>query len=335
MTGTLFFARDPGPANHVAAAYGLVSGSLPMPVEQDATTFVADLRPHMDRLLVTGRGPALDVFTRASIEARCIDDMASPGDDWNSQVAACRALLTEAAIGAVVTGTSDIDDNTDRALWAAARDLGLRTHAFLDRSINLGVRFRAPDGSSAYPDFVYAPDENYRSPLLTAGVPSDRLRIAGPLYAAQVLGRRSAALSRRAALRVIWGANEDDRVVLFASECAVEMAALGRPSDYDEMAALRELTERLAEGDFGPLGYGEPARCVLVVRPHPRDHAEKYDEALPALAVSRVIVSNEGSPEEAILAADLVAGMRSTMIDEAVMLERPVLALVDAGSDGL
>jgi hypothetical protein len=66
---------------------------------------------------------------------------------------------------------------------------------------------------------------------------------------------------------------------------------------------------------------------MVVIRPHPRDTLGKYDRYRRAAAPG-VIVSDQGAPLEAILAADLVLGMDSALLFEARTLGRPALSLV-------
>jgi hypothetical protein len=299
MPAALFFARDPGPANHVVAAYRLRLGVAGF--ADGAMQFAAALGACDDAPIVLAHGAAVDVFARAGIAS------AAPGMR-DARVAACAAFLRARDVGAVVTGTSDVDEDTDRVLWLAARSCGLASHAFLDHPANLHARFAEADGSLTLPDHLYAPDARYAVALAEASIDEARLRVTGPLYDRALQAARAQALAARPRLRRLWRAEPEDRVVLFASECGREMADQGRPAAYDELAVLADLTDELAA----------TAQTVLVVRPHPRDRAGKYDAwhaSVPARL--RGCVSADGSPAEAILAADLVAGMDSTMLREA------------------
>jgi len=323
MSSALFFARDPGPANQVAAAWHLCAEAGPLTPE-GAEMFRADLAPFTAERFAIARGPAISALSRAGIESeRVADSFGAPGPRV-ARVKAAVSFLRARKVGVVVTGTSDVDEDLDRVLWAAARSAGIESHVFLDHPANLAARFRDASGEFVFPDKLYAPDEGYRAVLAAAGVEFPGLRVAGMIHENRLAAGRAAAFAARGRLRALWGATDSDRVVLFVSECGREMEAVGRKAPYDEIVELTKYAESLARS-------GEGTKVILVVRPHPRDVTGKYDawiEAAPATL--RRVVSAAGAPEEAILAADLVVGMDSTMLREARVLGRAYLSVVGA-----
>ena len=323
MASVLFFARDPGPANQVAAAWHLCAEAGPL-TPAGAEKFRADLAPVAAARFALARGPAVSALARAGIASESVPDAFGVPGPRAAREAAAVSFLRARNVGAVVTGTSDVDEDLDRVLWAAARSAGIESHVFLDHPANLAARFREASGETLFPDKLYAPDEGYRAVLAAAGVDFPGLRIAGTIHENRLAAGRSAAFAARGQLRALWGATDSDRVVLFASECGREMEAVGRKAPYDEIVELVKYTESLTRN-------GEDAKTILVVRPHPRDVAGKYDawsKAPPATL--RRVVSAAGAPAEAILAADLVVGMDSTMLREARVLGRAHLSVVGA-----
>ncbi len=101
---------------------------------------------------------------------------------------------------------------------------------------------------------------------------------------------------------------------------------MGRSVDFDEFELLRGLVDdaRIRRASSPFCGDGE---WVVVVRPHPRDVPGKYD-SYRRVCDPRVIVTAAGTPAEALAGADLVAGMRSALLDEAQLLGRPVHRLI-------
>lgn len=323
MPAALFFARDPGPANQVAAAWHLCAEIGPL-VPEGAEKFRADLAPFASARFALARGPAVSALARAGIPSESIETGFGAPGPRAAREAAAAAFLRARGVGAVVTGTSDVDEDLDRVLWAAARLAGIESHVFLDHPANLAARFREASGQFLFPDKLYAPDERYRAVLAEAGVNFPDLRIAGTIHENRLAAGRTATFAARGQLRALWGATDSDHVVLFASECGREMEAVGRKAPYDEIIELTKYAESLARSSEG-------AKAILVVRPHPRDVAGKYDawnRAAPAAL--RRVVSAAGAPAEAILAADLVVGMDSTMLREARVLGRAYLSVVGA-----
>lgn len=316
----LYFARDPGPANHVAAAFGLRNLSTDG-LAEGAVEFLALLARFEAPPIALALGPAEKVFARAGIRFDAPPAFLVDRASRHAREAACAEFFGRRNVGAVVTGTSDIDSDIERVLWSAARACGLSSHVFLDHPANLRARFSERDGSLVLPDHFYVPDARYGAALAHADIAASSMRVFGPVYDRALHAERSQALKARDRLRSLWRAAEGDRVVLFASECGREMAEHGRPAAYDEMDVLARFAEELASA----------STTVLVVRPHPRDGVGKYDAwraAAPPLL--RACVSDAGSPAEAILAADLVVGMDSTMLREARALGRAFRSLVGA-----
>lgn len=322
----LFFARDPGPANYLVAVHDLVS--MPDVDAGAAVDVVREIRSQMPSL-VFGRGSGIDVWRRAKIAHRNLDEVLQSSAAFDEKVALLSTLMQQEKITRVVTGASDVDENTDRSLWAAAKANGILSHSFLDHPASLDRRFLLADGTQILPDYIHAPDDAYLSILTEANVPLDRVTVTGPIHT-QRLRRIAVRGEEEQLLRAGWGAKSGDKVVLFASECIQEMAEAGRPRGYSEFDVLGDLTVQLEQGNaIGPV-KAEPSGIVLVVRPHPRDREGKYLPWQSMPGRLRRIVSSEGAPERAILAADVVVGMDSSLLRDALALGQPVVSLVGA-----
>lgn len=315
MSSVLFFSRDPGATNQLVAVHAqLRTGPVDPPLAQ------LSVRAHGHRLVVHGKPPGDAVWRRADIEpVRWQDDIDDAGID---------RLLSGIDAALVVTGTSDIDEPTDRRLWRAATRRGIESHVFLDHPANLHRRFRDRDGTLSLPTRIYAPAESYRAPLAALAIPASMVIVAGDLHLAR-LARRAPTLNAaaRAALRNDWGAAAGERVVLYASECNAEMAEAGRPGDFDEFATLDRLIAMVRARETIAGVATAPETTVIVVRPHPRDRAGKYDRWRTTQA-PRLVISAAGAPLDAVRAADAVVGMDSTLLREAITLGQPTVSLV-------
>lgn len=314
MSTALFFSRDPGPTNQLVAVHAqLASGQVDTPLAG------LGARARGLGLAVHGKPPGDAVWRRAGIEPmRWRDDLDDAGID---------ALLARRDVALVITGTSDVDEPTDRRLWRAAARRGIESHVFLDHPANLDRRFFESSGAATFPDRVYLPDDGYVAPLAALGVPRAAMIVAGDLHLARLAsGVGRDAVAARSGLRDRWGAGAGDVVVLYASECNAEMAAAGRPSPFDEFATLDRLIGLVrARAPIAGVATA-PDTTLIVVRPHPRDRAGKYD-AWRGTRAPRLVISADGAPLEALCAADAVAGMGSTLLREAAALRRPVVSL--------
>lgn len=313
----LFFSRDPGATNQLVAVHELLCSTADsvMPAIEELRKCLMLSRDEMPQAVIIGKKYALDVWRAAGIQAEDGSD-AIPDE-----------LIKKRDIALVVTGTDDIDEPDTILLWQAAQQAGIPVAVFLDNLINLDTRFRTRDGALITPDLVFALDHHSTASLAAAGIPENKLRTTENLHLRRLTRIAKHHKGARGKLRKIWQVDDATQVILFASENTTEMAAAGRPAPYDEHAVLKGLLDDLAQGkavgeikpDHGPV--------LVVIRPHPRDSAGKYDEYC-RISDPAVLVSNVNTPLEAALAADLVVGMDTALLFEAHALGQPTLSLV-------
>jgi hypothetical protein len=290
----ILFSRDPGGTNQLIALHGVLSGAE-APPSPDLAALVGRLAGAAPRVFAKDQG--LEFWRRAGIEATA----------WDGEL----AHWSPGPATALLTATSDVDDRSPQALWGWAAGQGLFSAAFVDGAATPDQRFRDAAGRRIMPDLIFAADPATADALAAAGLPMDRLRQAGPLHLLRVrMLARAVSPERIAALRARWGATPGERVLLFASDCGREIVAAGRTMPYDEVEGLQRL-----------LAHRGGAR--VVVRPHPKDRPGKYD----AFAAPDVRISGEEDSIAAILSADLVVGMDSTLLVEAEALGRPAVSL--------
>jgi hypothetical protein len=319
MSSLLVFSRDPGPTNQLVA---VVEQLTEPPAANEPSGLVA-LRAAtasvIGRVQIASRGPGIDMWRESGREVSVWEGL----DEH-----AAMELIVQCGAGAVLTGTSDVDEPADRALWRAARARAIASHVVLDHPANLAQRFRDADGTLVLPDWLYVTDDMFAERLAVAGVPRERIRLIGDLHHARL--RRLAADVTAAEvreMREMWGASPATTVVMFVSECGREMVRAGRPTHYDEIEALERLFDELRRGKLPDGGAIDPTSLLVIVRPHPRDAAGKYDGLIAARRTPRAVVSAQGSPHVALIASDLVVGMNSSLLYEALEIGRPVWSL--------
>ncbi|MGI9426386.1 MAG: hypothetical protein ACR2PA_24620 [Hyphomicrobiaceae bacterium] len=256
--------------------------------------------------------PGLEKMRTAGIDVRHWPEACEPG-----------RLLASRQTSAVLTSTSDIDDDTDVLLWQAARARGIPSAAALDSDLNLSVRFASRSGALVLPDVIACTTAKMADRVSASlGIPAERCPVVGDLHHDRMLEQsKTITQAQIASVRRQWSARTSDRVALFCSECGEEMRLAGRANDTKEHDAIAQVIGLISSGE--PLGDMQISR--LVIRPHPRDREGKYDRYTVASS-SLVRVDSRTPAAIALASADLVVGIKSAMLDQASLFAKPVYA---------
>lgn len=321
----LFFSRDPGATNQLVAVHDLLCKNTDKDCEViNRLIELMNIDPASDvRISVLAKMFAKDIWQTTNKSFQDWDEMVfNTISDEDKSEAICN-FLAQNAITGVVTGTDDIDELDTKRLWKSAKTIGLPVCVILDNNINLEDRFIDSDGDLCIPDLVFVLDKESRAHFISEGIPHKQICVTENLHHLRLKLLNSVNAKQHPSLRGVWGVSSEARVVLFASENTTEMAAFGRMPNWDECACLRQLIADIGHGK--PLGGLDLNKypISIVVRPHPRDRAGKYDEFVREGAPS-VIVSKAGTSSEAIWSADLVVGKNSALLDEALLFEKPI-----------
>ncbi len=239
-------------------------------------------------------------------------------------------LLRAARASFLLAATSMNGVDLEKAFIAAARSLRIPSLALLDFWSHYRERFADKSGTLAYlPDRVAVMDELAREQARACGVEADRLVITGqPAFDALREQRQRFTAQARVALRRRLGAGPDDLLVAFLSQPLSE--TVGNKLGFTESSVLELVARALAS-----IQTRHTARLLLLVRPHPREKADKFQGFM--LYGLAHLVSGGGDPHEAVLAADLVVGMNTVLLYEACLMECITLSVQPniSGSDVL
>ena len=236
-------------------------------------------------------------------------------------------LLEERLSGAglLLTATSVNGLDRERDAITTARRLGVPSLALLDFWSNYRLRFIDQDGRLNLPDRIAVMDALAADEMVAAGLPADRLEITGqPAF--DGLAARLAAFSsgRREQLRRELGLATGDCLVLYVSQPFA--AIYGSPAQAREtMGFTDEEVLALSVRTLVALAERRHRRIVMAIRRHPREF-----ETMPPVAQPEWFRAvNWGGVEkaEAVLSADLVLGMNSILLLEAVQLGQIVVSV--------
>ena len=302
----LLLAEDPG-----AAAY--LEG-VPEALERAG---------HSARLLAAGHAAA--AFAR---EKRSFEPIAD--------LAGALAVLRTETPKAIAVGTSEDTRGIGLGLIDEARGRAIASIGLVDGPANAAYRFRgeSDDPLRHAPACIAVPDEATREDYVALGVAASRVRACGhprrdALYAARDAGP---VLGRARALRERWLGGRERGVLLFAAELSTGL----------NDRAYRKTPEYALSGNGGSDGrteivleelllaaHGLDPRPRMVLRLHPKTPRSLYAAYLDAFDC----VSEAEPVAEAILAADLVVGLTSVILDEALVLGRSAVSIVPRASE--
>jgi hypothetical protein len=288
MGSLRFAARDPGGANVLAAFLSRHGARL---------VFDAWSLPR-----------ATPVFARVGVSTREFPEAFDP--------AAVRAAWRVAPADFLVTGTSHYAP-FEPLLWELAQETGAGSLAVVDGWSNMPLRFAA-----GRPDYVGAVDAGQAAELVAMGFSREQILCTGHPWLSLLVRDRERILAE--ALPAVTGAGLH---VLFASETVAFDVAKGVnvPYGFDEFDAYA-LVHQAA------LHVASAAHPVtLAVKFHPYEEPADFLRRRAELPVGEGLrlrtVEASAKPHPWVVWADLVVGVSSMLLLEAIVLGRPVVSV--------
>ncbi len=304
MKKLLLFARDPGGANVILPVYEKI---------KDRYEVLAYAKEFAWKRLSEARLPV------RNIEEEC----------ETLTYADIKDFLKQQKPDMVITGTS-LDDFTERYLWKAAEELHIKSFAILDQWMNLGIRFSDCDYSQEenyrrnrrhpyLPYRILAMDELAGELLKADGIHTDKIALTGQPHFDTVRDRFQHAAE-------IYG--RDRWNVVFVSEPIYHdydgCDETKRYWGYNERTIFDNLYRSLQKAAANAI-----VQIRLIIRPHPREDrkywdamADKFDNDFITL-----IVDSENDSFSVLKSADLVCGMSSMFLLEAMICGKQVVSV--------
>lgn len=301
----LLFARDPGGANTLVPLY-------------------EKLRQQYE-LMVYGKDVAVGWFKKEGIFCKDIRDECKKIDLDSIQL-----FLKSKNPYFIITGTS-LDDYTERYLWKSAEALGLKSFAILDQWTNVGIRFskygykdcekyeRARE-HPYMPHRILVMDRLAKEILQEEGIAEDRIWITGQPHFERIYKQYE---SGRKIL------DESEYNVLFVSEPITQDYEGGCDTcshcGYNEKSIFSSLHECLNE-----IAESYHRRIRIIVKPHPREKEENWTNIINAARGGNIIAQcdTDSDKYDLLQSADLVCGMSSMLLLEAVICKKNILSIV-------
>jgi hypothetical protein len=251
---------------------------------------------------------ATPVFARAGFAPRGFAEAFDP--------AVLRAAWQASPARFLVTGTSHYEA-FEPLLWGLARDTGAESLAVIDGWSNLPLRFAA-----GRPDFVGAVDLGQIEELVALGFRRERTLLTGHPWLSLLIAERSRLLAETPPAVTGPGVN-----LLFASEALAGDVAkrVNVPYGFDEFdafALLHRAARQVVQAG---------RRVNLAVKFHPYEEPAAFLTRLGGLplmdGLTVLPLEPTVKPHPWVLWADLVVGITSVLLLEAIVLGRPVISV--------
>ena len=232
----------------------------------------------------------------------------------------------------LMIGTSENADTLGLKLVVDARKAGIASIGIVDSLPNAFHRFRGREESPlAYaPDWLIVPDQWTKDEYTSIGYSDNKVIICGHPHYDYVLSTANALEKEdRDALRKGLFPNiaDDQKVATFVAEVSTglnpeqyvfsnEYTLLGRGTSLGRtQIVLEEFLDAIKTID---------SKLYMVLRLHPKNTVDEFKEYINDFN----LVSASGPPLELIYASDLVVGMTTGLLLEAVIMGSPTLSIV-------
>ncbi|MBK9140874.1 MAG: hypothetical protein IPM23_00150 [Candidatus Melainabacteria bacterium] len=297
----LIYAEDPGACNYLK--------ELPVRLREEEipTTLIC-------------AGAAVDYLAKRRVEFIRIGSFDSADK-----------LLDEHAPTLLIVGTSEQRESLAHEMTDICRQLNIPTIGAVDMKANAEHRFRGLTDNplNHVPDWLLVPDQSCAEAFQRLGYKSERIVVAGHPHFDFVRRTAESLTHRREELRrsLLPENRQDSRIITFvcegydllnpsASLRQNDYSIHGRgKSDFRTAIVLEELIDAFECTSQKPF---------LIARLHPKmSGSELVDYTNEVDYFSRT-----EDPLEVLAASDLIVGMSSILLQEAVIMKRPTIAIL-------
>ncbi len=304
----LFFVEDPGAAN-----------------------FLGDLPQYLSEINISSKiiaaGPAVSLLT-----TRKIDVVVEDNNDN------CQQLLDRFHPALIAVGTSQNPDTKGLSFIDTGKINRIPTVGMVDMAVDSELRFsgRSPDPLRHAPDWLIVPDMITKNAFCNLGFSENNIRICGnPNYdrirrvVDNLMEENEGAIVKRVFPAEI---SENRPRIVFISEHVdgTSYERMHRNSEYtlrgrgqNDSRTIIVLEEVLDA--FHSIGI----RPHITVRLHPKNKIEEFND----LQGEVDFFSVGGDPLELVWCADLVIGMTSMLMMEAVVMGKKTLSVLPRSSE--
>ena len=227
----------------------------------------------------------------------------------------------------VITDTIDLKRTPDgiacREFWSLAARYGIPAIAYMDCWWGYNIRFRLAEESTPLilPGFIAVVDRLAERDIIAAGFPAEKIIVLGSPKFEYLSSLRTE--NNRDSVRDELGLSRDKFIILFVSQ---PLEKTFGSSDYYGFTEKTTLSATLSV--LGKYPTSVTANLSLIVLLHPEENEDSIREVIEHEAKwLEIEILKLHDPYRLLASADLVIGMSSILLAEAVIMKLPVLSV--------
>lgn len=234
----------------------------------------------------------------------------------------------------ILTGTS-ADDFTEKFLWKSAERLNIPSFAILDNWMNYGIRFseyilaeldqyQINRVHKFLPAKICVMDNMAKHAMLCDGIDPSKILVTGQPYFDLLFKRQKKFMNNDGEILRRSLMKGSDFLITYVSEPISLAYKNNYGLGYTEKTIFMKLFNALAE-----IVLLEGKKFTVVIKLHPKERLNSYDEILNQCKNSMisVILDKECDSWDLVLSSDLVCGMVSILLLEALIFKKKVLSI--------
>lgn len=229
----------------------------------------------------------------------------------------------------IITGTSG-NSYIEKNIWKSSKQKKIKTIAVLDQWMNYKIRFSGktlleiqdekPQEELIIPDLIFAMDDFSKDELINIGIPENYIEVIGHPYFSFLYNLKFEKKNQKNFL-------QDEVVILYGSEpisdtygdICVENSYWG----YNEISIFKELINALEI-----LIEKYNMKLVFKIRKHPKEKNDFFEIFINDYSGKmKIVLDRSKTSILSILESDVVIGMSSMILFEAMAMEKPVLSV--------
>jgi len=216
-------------------------------------------------------------------------------------------------------------DMTERYLWRWGQEKGIHTVGLVDQWQNFGLRFSGVSDNErlAYlPESIFVMDELAKNEMVEEGIPKERIFVTGQPAFDKIIEDNTVLLQKSDSIKDDANISENFKIVMFVAESLKK--DFGDRLGYDEQSTIEFLGNHLHD----ICNSSDDEKIILIVKLHPENKKEEFDWILTKWpSFEKRIIENEFSSYEMIAISDIIVGMTSIMLIEAILIDKISVSL--------